>query len=178
MDIISQIVQAAIEHPTPEMFKWFFERTQDHIARVANNMLRVADYYHLDKQKLIMLSKQHDASKYTAEECIFYVYLSWQHKMKNENKEYVMPEGMDEKINKATMHHIKTNRHHPEFFDDPNDMELYDIIEMACDWAAMSQELGTSLKKWVQEEGMVNYEWNTKNKTRIKNLITIFKELK
>ena len=149
MDIISQIVQAAIEHPTPEMFKWFFERTQDHIGRVANNMLRVADHFDLDKQKLVQLGKEHDASKYSIEEFIPYVFLSWDYKMKQDNKEYTLPEGMQKEIDRATLHHIRNNRHHPEHFKNGiNDMTLIDILEMLCDWkaATLRHENGDILK--------------------------------
>ena len=40
----------------------------------------------------------------------------------------------------AIDHHVTTNRHHPEFHSNPNDMTDVDLIEMVCNWTAMSQE--------------------------------------
>ena len=53
-----------------------------------------------------------------------------------------------ERVDKATEHHIKINRHHPEFHASPLDMSKEDIAEMVCDHCAMSQELGDSLREW------------------------------
>ena len=36
----------------------------------------------------------------------------------------------------AIQHHVTTNRHHPEFHADANDMSDVDLIEMVCDWTA------------------------------------------
>jgi len=39
----------------------------------------------------------------------------------------------------AIEHHNKSNRHHPEYFDNGvNGMNLVDLIEMVCDWKAAS----------------------------------------
>ena len=37
---------------------------------------------------------------------------------------------------------MTTNRHHPDFHANPNDMSDVDLIEMVCDWTAMAQEFG------------------------------------
>ena len=49
---------------------------------------------------------------------------------------------MEDLVRSAIDHHVTTNRHHPEFHADPNDMTDVDVIEMVCDWTAMSQEFG------------------------------------
>ena len=48
----------------------------------------------------------------------------------------------------------ETNRHHPEFHADPNDMSDVDLIEMVCDWTAMAQEFsqdGGSARGWADK---------------------------
>lgn len=40
-------------------------------------------------------------------------------------------------MQKALKHHYKKNSHHPEHYKNGiNDMSLYDIVEMLCDWMA------------------------------------------
>jgi hypothetical protein len=40
----------------------------------------------------------------------------------------------------ALKHHYNANSHHPEHFDGGiNDMDLFDILEMFCDWKAASE---------------------------------------
>jgi hypothetical protein len=47
-------------------------------------------------------------------------------------------------------------------------MSDVDIAEMVADWAAMSQELGTSLKDWVNKT--VNKKWKfTEKQTKLIN---------
>ena len=51
-------------------------------------------------------------------------------------------------------HHVSHNRHHPEFHDDPNEMTDVDLIEMVCDWTAMSEEFGQdggSARGWAMK---------------------------
>ena len=42
---------------------------------------------------------------------------------------------------KAKEEHWKNNSHHPEHFDDPNDMSDLDIMEMACDCYARNKQI-------------------------------------
>ena len=61
---------------------------------------------------------------------------------------------MEDRVREAVAHHVKTNRHHPDFHADPNDMTEVDLIEMVCDWAAMSQEFGEdggSARGWARK---------------------------
>ena len=49
---------------------------------------------------------------------------------------------------------MTANRHHPDFHADPNDMTDVDLIEMVCDWTAMSQEFGQdgeSARGWADK---------------------------
>ena len=52
----------------------------------------------------------------------------------------------------ALQHHYENNRHHPEHFEKGiAGMHLIDIIEMVCDWVAVSGAKGTDVR-----EGMKN----------------------
>ena len=49
---------------------------------------------------------------------------------------------MEDLVRAAIDHHVTTNRHHPKFHTDSDDMTKVDLIEMICDWTAISQEFG------------------------------------
>ncbi len=43
-------------------------------------------------------------------------------------------------------HHYQSNSHHPEHFSDGiNGMSLFDLVEMFCDWQAVSQARGQAI---------------------------------
>lgn len=46
--------------------------------------------------------------------------------------------------------HWKKNRHHPEYFDNVEDMKEIDIIEMVCDWFARSMQYGTDIVEFAK----------------------------
>ena len=47
----------------------------------------------------------------------------------------------------ALQHHYENNRHHPEHFENGiAGMNLLDMIEMVCDWKAVSEAKGNDLK--------------------------------
>lgn len=65
-----------------------------------------------------------------------------------------IPRGIVEQVKRAITHHVTSNRHHPEFYADPNDMSDVDLIEMVCDWTAMAQEFGQdggSARGWADK---------------------------
>jgi hypothetical protein len=52
------------------------------------------------------------------------------------------------------VHHLTTNRHHPEAHARPDDMTPVDLAEMVCDWTAMAQEYGEnggSARGWADK---------------------------
>lgn len=46
--------------------------------------------------------------------------------------------------------HWKHNSHHPEYFENVEDMEKIDIMEMCCDWHARSLQYNTNLMDFVK----------------------------
>lgn len=50
-------------------------------------------------------------------------------------------------------HHYEQNRHHPEHFENGvNDMNLMDLIEMICDWVAVSNAKGVPVNIEAAQE--------------------------
>ncbi len=81
-------------------------------------------------------------------------------------------------INKATLHHIKNNKHHPEYWDDEFDIDNFNLedrdslplipvdarnmpllylCEMIADWFAMSEELNSDVTDWADKT--INKRW-------------------
>jgi len=159
-----------------KMFYWFFERTERHITLVQKYCKRLSLLK--DLEGILERGEDHDMSKFEAEEAEPYMWLSWWHKSKAESKStFEMPEDIKNRIKEATLHHILSNRHHPEFHQerkvdllnnedrdkppkrivDATRMENLDIAEMVADWCAMSEEKGNTPVEWA--EANVNIRW-------------------
>ncbi|WP_306796935.1 DUF5662 family protein [Rhodopirellula halodulae] len=139
--------------PTPKMVTLYERRTAEHIDRVRRClavMASVTEY----ADELDARARVHDASKYGPEERIPYIWLTEFHRCRRSSEPFAYPDGMEERVRSAIDHHMTTNRHHPDFHSDPNDMTDVDLIEMVCDWTAMSQEYGQdggSARGWADK---------------------------
>ena len=168
------INEGDIEQPTDEMVKFYEKRTNDHIKRVQTNIKRIIKAKpELNKDELLKRLKDHDKSKYSKDERIPYIWLSWWHKERNAGRKFNYPQGIKEIVKKAAKGHVYHNKHHPESHNDITKMTNIDLAEMVADWAAMSQELGGSTKKWADDN--VGKKWKfTKDQTEfIYNIIKV-----
>jgi hypothetical protein len=139
--------------PTPEMLAFYERRTNEHIERVRRCLTLLAEVTDHGGE-LIERARTHDASKFGPEERIPYVWLTEYHRCRRTGEPFAYPEGMAERVKRAIHHHVRSNRHHPEFHADPNDMTDVDLIEMVCDWTAMAQEFGEaggSARSWADK---------------------------
>ena len=67
------------------------------------------------------------------------------------------PDAAEEGLRLAIEQHRRTNPHHPEFWGGVASMPEICVAEMVCDWYARSQEFGTDLREWIEEEAVKNY---------------------
>ena len=125
--------------PTHEMVAFYERRTEGHIERVRRCLTVMASATEY-ADELNERARLHDASKYGPEERIPYIWLTEFHRCRRAGEPFTYPDGMEERVRAAIEHHMAVNRHHPDFHADPNDMSDVDLIEMVCDWTAMSQE--------------------------------------
>lgn len=152
---------------TPEMEAWFEKRTAKHISLVQKYAKKIEGYGKDRFVGLVENTKVHDDSKYNDPERKPYIRLSWKHKSDN-YKSYKTPGHIaDKEIDAATLHHIRNNEHHPEYWDkqdpapkviDATKMSDVYIAEMVADWLAMAEELDNSAKDWADKK--VNVRWN------------------
>jgi len=159
--------------PTPEMVKNYETRTAKHIGLVAKNLQKLAKGRD-NSEELLSRAESHDKSKYGKEERLPYIWLTEFHRCKNSGIDFKYPPGIQEQVRKATWHHISTNTHHPEAHKSPSAMRELDLIEMVCDWTAMSQELGQnngSAKEWADKNVGTKWEFTPEQKEIIYSTI-------
>jgi hypothetical protein len=139
--------------PTPEMVAFYERRTNGHIERVRKCLTLLAEVTEYG-EALLERARVHDASKFGPEERIPYVWLTEYHRCRRNGESFEYSEGIAENVKRAIAHHVLSNRHHPEFHADPDDMSKVDLIEMVCDWTAMAQEFGQdggSARGWADK---------------------------
>lgn len=174
-----------------KMKEFFEERTEKHIKRVKKYADKIFHYDPARFDDLPDQVKDHDQSKYEDPEIDPYIYITWQYKCKDEGKDFELPDGMEERMNKATEHHVKSNRHHPEFhcekevdlinrgdrdkppkeIIDATKMNDTDVAEMCSDWFAMAEEKGTDPKDWADKNVGVRWKFSDRHEKIIYELI-------
>jgi len=163
------------EGVTQEMVDFFEMRTNAHIDRNKKFVKIACEQYPEHAERMTEEVNKHDDSKWEEPEYTPYLHITWMYKLKDEGKEYKVPDDID--IQEATFHHVKNNHHHPEMYDDnvtkesinphnrdePADpvdgtkMPDHAIICMVCDWCSMSDEKGGNTKDWADMN--VNVRW-------------------
>jgi len=187
-------VLASSKTRTKEMENWFEKRTKMHIDLV-QKYCRLIEAYDARFKGLSVQAENHDQSKYEEPERTPYIYTTWQYYCKGHNKKFEAPEGMEEKMNVATQHHVVHNLHHPEYYhvgpvvdfinredrDKPpktmvNATKMPDlsIAEMVADWLAMSEEKKTKPKEWADKNVNIRWKFTPEQKEMIYELIGIF----
>jgi hypothetical protein len=164
---------------TDEMYEFFIKRTNQHVGRVQANAKILEDTVP-ELKGLVEQTSKHDDTKYKEPELIPYIYLTWKYKKQAEGGEYTPPSGMGERIRAATEHHILSNKHHPEYWDDNYDssmlnskdrdsvpvamvdgtkMDDISIAEQCADWCAMSIEKDGSNSAHGWAKMNINKRW-------------------
>jgi hypothetical protein len=116
--------------------------TLKHKQFFAASCLKMIDYLYAcerfdDALELAKRCSLHDHTKFEDDEIKQFIQLPIEEYNKNTSKAPLT----DEQKRLIEMH-WKRNRHHPEFFSDPNNMSDIDIMEMVCDWFSRSLQYG------------------------------------
>jgi len=189
--VVARFLRADTE-PTQEMKDWFDKRTSEHIERVQKYCQKIEKYDPKKFKGLVEQGKDHDQSKLKKPEIDPYIWITWQYKCQDDGKKFDAPDGIEDKMNEATQHHVKNNRHHPEFhcskkvdlinrddrdkppseMVDATKMLDLDIAEMCADWLAMSEEKKSSPKDWADKNVNVRWKFTNGQKDLIYKLIS------
>ena len=86
--------------------------------------------------------------------------------------------GNKEEFYKALAEHRKSNDHHPEFWEDVNEMSQVSIAEMVCDWYARSCEQGTDFREWIEKRCLDEFPINKDTHEKIKRFAYMLLERK
>ena len=117
-------------------------------SETRKHIWQVAKYLHIFSCELLKRATLHDASKLVEPEAsIFEKYTPLLKGVTYGSTEY---RKMMEEMKPAIEHHHRTNKHHPEYndlngysFQTLNDpiraMDLFDLVEMICDWTAATK---------------------------------------
>lgn len=193
IELLEKLMLIVKEVDMDEKEKWFEERTYRHIALVQKAARKVAGTYPDEFSVLIDIVEDHDASKFEEPERTPYIELTWNKK----NNIKAKPE-LQKDITIATLHHIKNNAHHPEYWledktkanlsstnrdesiecVDASNMDDIAIAEMVCDWVAMSEELQTNTaREWYNDVKDVRWHFSDKQDKLIDRLLIIFENV-
>jgi hypothetical protein len=163
--------------PTQEMIDWYETRTRTHIGLVQEVSIQIGKYFPRFEHRLLNIVSRHDQSKFHEPELTPYIFLSWFYHVDG----YEYPEGVEALTKEATLHHIKHNKHHPDYWDpdfSPDNVNSKDrdappdklvngtlmpdiyIAEMCADWAAMGKEKGNSPIEWADKNVNVRWEFH------------------
>lgn len=185
-----------------EKEKYFEERTQLHIGLVQKYAKIIGEAVP-ELAGVIQQASHHDDSKLVEPERTPYISITWRHKLEKEqgqhdpinNVGYKTPGLLaKEDENKATLHHIRTNSHHPEAHlkdkseanIDPKDrdksvkmidasaMPDLDVAEMVADWCAMSEELKkNTARQWFEAQKDKRWHFSPHQEQLIDKLLTV-----
>jgi hypothetical protein len=149
----------------------FLKRTQYHISLVKKYGMKIINKTGSEFSEGISLLIDHDKSKFFQPERNGYVLVNHHYWCQKEGINFKPTPEQKKMMGEATLHHIVTNRHHPEFHDPNNEkmtddnpvgvdftksviatsMDKFSIFEMVSDWLAMSEELNNSPFEWASK---------------------------
>lgn len=141
------------------------ERTMEKIRAIARHIRNVEDNCLLLGEKLIEKGEIelghkliangyiHDASKFHG--------IEWEHMVVGQG---TPEESAKMKLKLAVQHHNKTNPHHPEYWGNVCLMPRLYLAEMVADWKARSEEFGTSLRDWIDDQATKRFTFSKDEK--------------
>lgn len=178
-----------------EMKDHFGVRTNLHINLFNKYLNKIVELNLPEVNNEELLQDSHDKSKWSEPEYTPYLHISWKYKSQGEGKIYEPPQEIKDDMNAATYHHIKNNRHHPEYWDpsttlqpslnqtnrdakpeklvDATKMPLTHVAGMVADWLAMSEEKNTKVKDWVDKNVNIRWKFTIPQVDLINNIISL-----
>jgi hypothetical protein len=183
------------EKPTYAMIQYFENRTNYHISLVRKYLDKIIALNdpRLDLAALEEEKEQHDLSKFKEPEYTPYLHVNWKYYMKERGAEYIPSNIIKRQMHNATFHHISTNKHHPDYWDDKLAIDNLNSIDrdkppekmvdatkmpltyaaaMIADWLAMSDEKKTDPFKWAKDNINIRWKFTKEQEEFIYDLIS------
>ncbi len=159
---------------TKEMIDYSDKRLAYHIERCKTNMLSIVDQTDVKREDAEKRGEDHDELKFTKEEREHYIWVDEFYRRNSKDKKWDYPKSLKTQVRKATKHHISNSAHHPESHKDINDMTNLDILEMVCDWQAISDERKeTGCRGWADSNVGKRWKFNEERTKQIYKYISL-----
>jgi hypothetical protein len=157
----------------------FRKRTLYHISLVQKYLDKIIKLNIPEiNNKILEQEKNHDASKFGSDEREGYLYITKKYNLKSKRIEYKPGDKIENLMRIASFHHLKDNKHHPEYWDNSNskivdaaNMPDEYVLSMVADWLAMSEELNNSAIEWADNNIGKKWEFTEKQKKLIYNVL-------
>lgn len=186
--------------PSTEMEAYFEKRTNLHISLVNKYLGRIAALNLDEVDNSLLMEDPHDASKLHEPERTPYVFLTWKYRLASRGCKFEAPAEVVEAMHKASIAHVKSNKHHPEYWDssagedcinatnrdapalklvDATAMPLTYVAQMIADWTAMDEEKNTlhdgpySARDWADKNVNVRWKFSSEQVAFIYKLIAL-----
>lgn len=178
---------------TPEMEQHFVKRTAIHQDLVKKYIFLAGIFYPERAFQLDKLKVTHDMDKLHAPLREPYICITWKYKCLAEGISYEIPDQIKEDARNATLLHVTTNPHHPEYHDpDPDSLKIGDdrdamwsrkvdatampelsLMEMAADWCAVAQERRTHPIAWLESNLGVRWEFTKDQQVFLREILSM-----
>lgn len=113
------------------------------------------------------LIEHHDESKFSKEE--FEPYRKYYYSISDEEKK-----SAEEEYKLAEIHHYDHNHHHwNHWVNNPLPIPVYYLVEMVCDWMAMSMKFNSKVSTWYNSNKDKIIFNNIKDREFIEELINL-----
>jgi hypothetical protein len=145
------------------MKKLFYDRTSFHIELVKKYLKKIIDLNdsRICNTILYYEIENHDKSKYVEPEIEGYIHINYKYYLKAKGETYKPDREIEQKMKIASLHHIRVNKHHAEYWDEDfninttkinaMDMPYSYIACMVADWFAIDEELGGNTLEWFEK---------------------------
>ena len=180
-----------------EITLFFYKRHLKHIKRLIENILHVLDNsdivqkYKIDEIELLKSVLVHDQTKLKEPQLSTFIKESYS-VYKTPQPPYKINRVY---TNKGIVLHVLQEKHHPEYWDpdfptniskliltkdqleclvDANKMPKEFIVEMVCDWYAISREVNGNLRQWFNDTYPKRWKFNNDQLNLINDIITFF----
>ena len=163
-------------------FQDYLDNHRKLVAKYARKLLKRGK---ISKELCSRIEQFHDLSKLQEPEYTAYCNRKWIEKTTGKD----LYQEMDDEVKNAIVHHVKTNRHHPEYWSDDyrgfstNDpchifnMPEDAVIEMICDWSAMGEQYHNTARKWFDKTNNTRWIFDEPTLKKIEKWLKIIEQL-
>ena len=136
------------------------------------HLQRLAGKYPEMRAELLQRAAKHDLHKFSKEGKEPYTWLTHKYKCLREKVPFDSPgKAMEKRMETVVDDHYKCCPHHPEYHATPDAMSEVDVAEMICDWQAVSDEYGSDINAWIDDNVGKRWKFDESHVTMIHRFV-------